>query len=141
MPYHLTTMKDGITAKENPVSKLYYSLSSTSILVSDRTIIHQYTLALSPLSAVNEFSKKNEAKMSQTANTITIERLDHLVLTVKNIEATCDFYSRTLGMDVITFKGNRKALKFGNTKVCLTLVEFSHNRRSTTNSDQPAPSR
>jgi extradiol dioxygenase family protein len=29
---------------------------------------------------------------------ITIERLDHLVLTVKDIDTTCDFYSQVLGM-------------------------------------------
>lgn len=32
-----------------------------------------------------------------------IDRLDHLVLTVRNIESSCAFYSRVLGMDVITF--------------------------------------
>jgi catechol 2,3-dioxygenase-like lactoylglutathione lyase family enzyme len=32
-----------------------------------------------------------------------IDRIDHLVLTVNNIEATCDFYSRVLGMQVVTF--------------------------------------
>jgi len=42
-----------------------------------------------------------------------IARLDHLVLTVKDIDATCDFYSRVLGMEVVTFKQDRKALTFG----------------------------
>ncbi|XP_042196850.1 glyoxalase domain-containing protein 5-like [Callorhinchus milii] len=45
-----------------------------------------------------------------------IRGLDHLVLTVKSIEDTTAFYSQTLGMEVITFKGNRKALSFGNQK-------------------------
>ncbi len=34
---------------------------------------------------------------------IRIDRLDHLVLTVADIAATCDFYSRILGMSVETF--------------------------------------
>lgn len=42
--------------------------------------------------------------------------LDHLVLTVKNIEATCQFYQDILGMQVITFGEGRKALKFGQQK-------------------------
>ncbi|KAM8800065.1 glyoxalase domain-containing protein 5 [Eudromia elegans] len=42
-----------------------------------------------------------------------IQQLDHLVLTVKSIEDTVDFYSKVLGMEVVTFKGNRKALHFG----------------------------
>uniref|UniRef100_A0A674ISX1 Glyoxalase domain-containing protein 5 n=2 Tax=Emydidae TaxID=8476 RepID=A0A674ISX1_9SAUR len=45
-----------------------------------------------------------------------IHRLDHLVLTVKSIEDTVGFYSKVLGMEVVTFKGNRKALRFGNQK-------------------------
>jgi catechol 2,3-dioxygenase-like lactoylglutathione lyase family enzyme len=37
-----------------------------------------------------------------------IERLDHLVLTVKNIEKTCRFYSAVLGMEVISFGEKEK---------------------------------
>lgn len=48
-----------------------------------------------------------------------IDRLDHLVLTVVNIDHTCDFYQRVLGMEVVTFQGNRKALKFGQQKINL----------------------
>ncbi len=48
-----------------------------------------------------------------------ITRLDHLVLTVKNIDVTCDFYSRVLGMEVVTFGEGRKALTFGNQKINL----------------------
>ena len=52
-------------------------------------------------------------------NPIRIERLDHLVLTVKDIPATCDFYSRVLGMEVVTFGAGRKALAFGQSKINL----------------------
>ncbi|AUM27762.1 VOC family protein [Acinetobacter pittii] len=48
-----------------------------------------------------------------------ISHLDHLVLTVSNIETTCHFYQTVLGFEVIIFKGNRKALKFGNQKINL----------------------
>ncbi|AZC01199.1 VOC family protein [Acinetobacter pittii] len=48
-----------------------------------------------------------------------ISHLDHLVLTVSNIESTCHFYQTVLGFEVITFKGDRKALKFGNQKINL----------------------
>lgn len=44
---------------------------------------------------------------------------DHIVLTVKNIETTCDFYSRVLGMDVHVFGEGRKALVFGEQKINL----------------------
>lgn len=48
-----------------------------------------------------------------------IDRMDHLVFTVKDIRVTCDFYQKVLGMDVVTFKGDRKALSFGNQKINL----------------------
>ncbi|MFC3885663.1 VOC family protein [Bacillus songklensis] len=49
----------------------------------------------------------------------SIERLDHLVLTVKDVEVTCAFYSRVLGMKVVTFGEGRKALQFGCQKINL----------------------
>lgn len=45
--------------------------------------------------------------------------LDHLVLTVRSIDSTCDFYSSVLGMEVITFGQNRTALVFGSQKINL----------------------
>ena len=51
---------------------------------------------------------------------ITIDRIDHLVLTVRDVEATCEFYSRVLGMRVVRFGGEgRTALHFGRTKINL----------------------
>lgn len=48
-----------------------------------------------------------------------IDRLDHLVLTVRNLDATSAFYERVLGMTVITFEDGRKALRFGAQKINL----------------------
>jgi len=48
-----------------------------------------------------------------------INHLDHLVLTVKNIAVTCQFYETVLGMEVITFGDQRKALRFGDQKINL----------------------
>ncbi len=48
-----------------------------------------------------------------------IERIDHLVLTVSDIERTCDFYSRVLGMQAVTFGDGRRALSFGEQKINL----------------------
>lgn len=48
-----------------------------------------------------------------------IHRLDHFVLTVANIDATCSFYGTVLGMDVTTFGQGRKALSFGDQKINL----------------------
>ncbi|NOD85574.1 VOC family protein [Ruegeria sp. HKCCD6119] len=48
-----------------------------------------------------------------------IDRVDHFVLTVASIDATCDFYSKVLGMEVTEFAGGRKALSFGAQKINL----------------------
>ncbi|MGN7170738.1 VOC family protein [Paenibacillus cellulositrophicus] len=50
---------------------------------------------------------------------MNINRLDHLVLTVSNIDQTCEFYSRVLGMQTVTFGEGRKALHFGQQKINL----------------------
>lgn len=48
-----------------------------------------------------------------------ISHLDHFVLTVSNIEVTCEFYEKVLQMKAITFGEDRKALVFGNQKINL----------------------
>src|SRR5687767_4674775 len=48
-----------------------------------------------------------------------IDHLDHLVLTVQDIDKTCEFYSHVLGMTVVTFGANRKALQFKDQKINL----------------------
>ena len=47
---------------------------------------------------------------------IRIEAIDHVVLTVRDIEATCEFYSRVLGLKAVSFGDGRTALSFGNQK-------------------------
>lgn len=47
-----------------------------------------------------------------------LDRLDHLVLTVADIEMTIAFYTRVLGMRAETFEG-RHALHFGRQKINL----------------------
>jgi len=50
---------------------------------------------------------------------MNIARLDHLVLTVADIERTCAFYTRVLGMAVVSFGEGRTALRFGQQKINL----------------------
>lgn len=52
------------------------------------------------------------------AMAFVIDHLDHLVLTVADIEATVAFYTSALGMELVTFEG-RNALRFGEQKVNL----------------------
>jgi len=54
---------------------------------------------------------------------VTIDRIDHVVFTVRDVQAACDFYSCVLGMRVVTFdEGRRTALHFGRHKINLHLA-------------------
>lgn len=48
-----------------------------------------------------------------------IDSIDHLVLTVQDIETTASFYASVLGMEIVTFGSGRKALSFGTQKINL----------------------
>jgi catechol 2,3-dioxygenase-like lactoylglutathione lyase family enzyme len=64
-----------------------------------------------------------------------LNRLDHLVLTVRDIEATCQFYSMVLGMEVVTFGSGRRALSFGKQKI--NLHEAGHEYKP--HAEKPTP--
>lgn len=64
-----------------------------------------------------------------------IESLDHLVLTVKDIETTAYFYARVLGMEIVTYGGGRKALSFGTQKINL----HQHMNEFEPKAQQPSP--
>lgn len=66
---------------------------------------------------------------------MNIERLDHLVLTVRDVEATCSFYHRLLGMEIVEFGGGRKALVFGSQKINL----HPHGSEFKPHAGQPTP--
>ncbi|MGL5514341.1 MAG: VOC family protein [Sporomusa sp.] len=58
--------------------------------------------------------------MRQNLNSVGIvDRLDHLVLTVFDLDRTVNFYSTVLGMEVIRFGTGRIALSFGSQKINL----------------------
>jgi len=51
---------------------------------------------------------------------ISVDRLDHIVLTVADIDKACEFYGRVLGMEKIVFgTPARVALGFGQQKINL----------------------
>jgi catechol 2,3-dioxygenase-like lactoylglutathione lyase family enzyme len=50
---------------------------------------------------------------------MSVDSLDHLVLTVRDVELTLAFYTRVLGMEVVRFGAGRSALAFGVQKINL----------------------
>ncbi len=64
-----------------------------------------------------------------------IKSIDHIVLTVRDIQATVDFYQATLGMVAETFGGGRIALKFGSQKINL----HQHGNEFEPKAESPTP--
>ena len=48
-----------------------------------------------------------------------ISHIDHIVLTVADIERSVAFYARVLGMQAVSFGNGRRALQFGQQKINL----------------------
>lgn len=48
-----------------------------------------------------------------------VQRIDHVVLTVADVERTIVFYERVLGMTAVSFGEGRRALAFGDQKLNL----------------------
>ena len=48
-----------------------------------------------------------------------MEYVDHLVLTVREMKKTSDFYNKILGMEVTVLPDERRELKFGRQKINL----------------------
>lgn len=60
-----------------------------------------------------------DAPRETGASPPAITQLDHLVLTVRDIDATVEFYRRALGMEQVRFGEGRTALRFGRQKINL----------------------
>lgn len=75
--------------------------------MAEKTILKKVTFLTGSLGTRNRSTSMN------------VKAIDHIVLTVKDIDATCAFYARVLEMSVITFGGNRRALSFGAQKINL----------------------
>ncbi|MGN7469881.1 NUDIX domain-containing protein [Brevibacillus sp. SAFN-007a] len=65
----------------------------------------------------------NRSGTGQEGVVSVIERLDHLVLTVHDLEAACQFYERALGMQVVTVENGGRALQVGQQQIRLHLAE------------------
>jgi catechol 2,3-dioxygenase-like lactoylglutathione lyase family enzyme len=64
-----------------------------------------------------------------------IDRIDHLVLTVKDIDKTCAFYTKVMGMAIVTFGDDRRALAFGSQKINL----HEHRKEPQLKAQNPTP--
>lgn len=99
------------------------------------------TAWLKPVSAVMNFPKYHSKQIHRIfdnlkkylsqhetdySHGIRISHIDHIVLTVADIEKTCSFYHSVLGMEVVSFEEGRKALRFGSQKINLHQADNEH---------------
>lgn len=66
---------------------------------------------------------------------IALDRLDHVVLTARDLTETCNFYQRVLGMRLEAFGNGRLALLYGDQKI--NLHEAGHEFEP--KADRPTP--
>lgn len=66
---------------------------------------------------------------------MVISRLDHLVLTVGDLEATCRFYETVLGLEIQRFGQDRLAIRVGDQKINL----HQDGREREPRADHPTP--
>ncbi|AJQ96417.1 VOC family protein [Gynuella sunshinyii] len=65
-----------------------------------------------------------------------ISHIDHIVITVADIERSIEFYSRVLKLKPVVFGNGRKALSFGQQKINLQLLgQESRNRAAVGSAD------
>ena len=57
--------------------------------------------------------------ITRTEMTMKIDAIDHVVLTVRDLDRTCEFYQSVLGFEVVTFGAGRRGLRFAQQKLNL----------------------
>jgi catechol 2,3-dioxygenase-like lactoylglutathione lyase family enzyme len=92
------------------------------------------TAWLKPVSAMMNFPKYHSRQIhkifenlrkylaqheTEYSHSVRISHIDHITLTVGDIDRTCAFYHSVLGMEVVALPEGRKALRFGSQKINL----------------------
>ena len=57
---------------------------------------------------------------------MNLQKIDHLVLTVADVERSCRFYCDVMGMRRVMFGENRTALHFGEYKINLHPIDWDY---------------
>jgi catechol 2,3-dioxygenase-like lactoylglutathione lyase family enzyme len=100
--------------KDGPTLLLLHGLPSSSRMFEPLFA----RLSYCRLVTINIVSGRPGCEYHPSDMAITMNSLDHLVLTVANIDITVDFYTEVLGMELFTVDG-RKALAFGEQMIKL----------------------
>ncbi|MCV3327155.1 VOC family protein [Pediococcus ethanolidurans] len=66
---------------------------------------------------------------------MNVREIDHIVLTVTNIEKSLRFYHEVFDMPILTFDGDRKAVLCGKQKINFQVVDHPHEPVA----DKPTP--
>ena len=79
----------------------------------------RYAVLLENMEDVRELRFSDSMTADGPPRAVSVEGLDHLVLTVADLDATTTFYERVLGMEGVVFEGGRRALEYGSGKINL----------------------
>ena len=96
---------------------LHRSLKTTDMVFAT-AMSRFFVMDRRPLHPATEASSRRVSISHRTEMGFAIDHLDHLVLTVADVDATIAFYTSALGMEEVSF-GNRRALRFGSQKINL----------------------
>ena len=129
----LTAANELDVVRHNPVMAASHGAALRQFFADAR---HRLTGA-----AWQAWSQQPGTDLSRTAGAgeqmspVAITGLDHLVLTVTDLDQTAAFYQRVLGMRPVTFGAGRRALEFGTSKINLHQAGQEH----TPHAARPAP--
>ncbi|MEJ7841135.1 MAG: VOC family protein [Rubrobacter sp.] len=79
----------------------------------------RYAVLLENMEDVRELRFSGAMAGDGPPRDVSVEGLDHLVLTVADLDATTAFYERVLGMEGVVFGEGRRALAYGGGKINL----------------------
>ena len=106
-----------VTCGQNLKRGGIYDYWGCPLEISDKVISEIELLIVKGTKLVSQSAIAIQTLDSLPSKPVKIENIDHFVLTVKDIKSTCEFYSKVLDMEVVTFDRDRVALKFGNQKI------------------------
>jgi catechol 2,3-dioxygenase-like lactoylglutathione lyase family enzyme len=91
------------------------------VLTHNRQLAARYGPALLELftRTRDRLSRPAWSAVQPALRPVTISHLDHLVLTVADVQRSLEFYERALGMTPVVFGEGRYALQFGDSKINL----------------------
>lgn len=116
----LTAANELDIIRHNPATAAHYGAALRQLFARARTRLTDAAWQAWSQSPGAEPSRPPE--QGRQMPPVSIDGLDHLVLTVTDLDQAVGFYQQVLGMRSVTFGAGRRALEFGTSKINLHLA-------------------